>query len=1028
MFRRDAEIVLVLALVAVGLLALLALVLSSGSCAAAAYTNYTGNEDATHASWLDLPTTIGPATLWKKTAGSPAVNVDWWRFNATGGQLVEVNFRKYTPGSGPDSPDLGLPGNSGGNYFLYPNYDLWGPFVSGTNVYSYETTAPAWGGQTTDAHRRDSFSFVVPETVTNGNYFIRVYLNMRADRYTNWAYYFLSVTVEDRPSLDLQRSYDGVMEVKATYDVDYDCMDAYTIDLTSANVTGDLVRAHVRKDSAAGSVYLDAWEVLTFGNTKEHLMVNRTYVTTVQDIDIYFTADHTGQYQIRVYRDFWSVGRTGYTLDVSISGHSLDGNDARANATVVPKARTYKDQPIEMGYDNHDWWTAQMLAGDTLFKVTVTINSPSVDGQAFSMVVYDQTGFPKWTAQSWRVEGQNTIYDSVMSLPPDGTPTIFDTNTTWYVRVSVDPEHCSRTVTGLSTTYDAQFALSNRVPVLVTPFLGLYSWNEDETISIELDSHFFDPDGDKMEYVINNKTALFVTDFAGLNYYGLLNITPPSNWNGEVWWRLRANDRGSSSDQRHFIYVELKLRVLPVDDMPRSNGTLRVTCPEEGSASATLTKMFYDVDTGTMGVLTYSYQDAGGVPVTVQLDAATGAVTLAPGPDVFGTFNFTFSAVDDQDVPVTGMVELTVTPVNDVPRIKAVLPTIEMREGDASRELDLATYFSDPDGDVLTYVVKLPKEAEGKLNVYNRNNVATESVIIIELLDEDYYGPVVVNVTAKDPSQTLVAQNLRVNVANIPDAATIEYVPLGNPRAISEGANTEFKVTDILDPDVGEYGLHTYTWYLDGAVIPDHNESTYTYLANFSSSGQHTVKLEVRDPAGLLASPVPEWTFEVLDVNRAPTASIRETGAVKVTDKDKVNLTVDVSDADKDTLTIQWFLVGQGDAEDKLLGTGPTLNVRLPVGTDTIEVDVSDGKGGSVKDSTVVTVTKTEKKVGGVSMGLIGIIIAVVLAVVIAIVLVSVMGKRKKAAEVKMVKMDLDSLEQMKPTPKDYGDYEEINR
>ena len=1017
MNRRDADLLIVLAMVAFGVLAALALVPSSAS--AESYYNYTDNEDATHAQWLDAPASIGPAAVWDRQSG--AINQDWWRFNASAGQLVEVKLRKYTA-----EPDLGFPGQSW--MYWYIVYDVCGPWVSGTTVYKYETRAAQWPQQPTDHNRRDSFSFVVPENLGgNPNYFIHVYIINPQQWHVDWAFYWLNVTVTDRPSLDAQRTHSGIMEMRANQSADYNFIDAYTIDLTSSAASGDLVRAHLTKGNSDHKVYLDAWEVLAFGTYNEHLMVNRSYTAT-GDVDLFFTADHTGQYQIDVFRDFDNPGRTTYTLEVTVTRHALDGDDTWENGTVVTKAKTFKAVPIEMGFDNHDWWAVQMLDGDTLFKVTVTINSADVDGQAFTLFVYDQIGkIYKWTMPSWRLDGQTIAYDSTFFLPPEGTPTIFETNTTWYVRLSVDPDNCADNVTGFKTTYDIQFALSNRAPVLVVPFDDLYSWNEDETISIELASHFYDADGDRIEFYITNKTMDLMIDGPPPAYDGYFNITPKANWNGEVWWKVRANDRGYSTDSRHFILLDLKLKVLPVDDMPRSNGTITATCPEEGTASVSLTKLFYEVIMET-GALEYLLPETPVAPVAVHLDAATAMVTLTPAPDVFGTFNITFGVVDGLNVPVTGVVALTVTPVNDAPRIKSALPAVEMREGDPSRELDLSAYFSDPDGDVLTYIVKVPNEVDGKLNVYNQNNVATESVIIIELLDEDFYGSVVVNVTVKDPSQTLVAQNLHINVANAPDAATLEYVPLGNPRAIKEGENTEFKVTDILDPDVGEYGLHTYTWYLDGAVIPDHNESTYTYVANFSSSGQHKVKLEVRDPAGLLASPVPEWTFEVLDVNRAPTASIREMGAVKVTDQQKVNLTVDVSDADKDALTIQWFLVGQGEEEDSLLGTGPTLNVKLPAGTQTIEVEVSDSKGGSARDSTVVTVTKTEKKVGGLSMGLIAIIVVVVLVVVIALVLVSVMGKRKKATEVKMAKMDLDSLEQMKPTPKDYGDYEEIHR
>jgi hypothetical protein len=984
---------------------------------AAAYDSYTDNESPTTFRWLDDPSSIGPVALWKRSATE--INHDWWRFNVSAGQLVELKFRKYT-----QEPNNGLPG-----YTFYIKYEVFGPFSSSNSIYSYEYTYPRQGNPLTDRYRRDAFSFVAPDAAgSNGNYFVHVYLDPpQNDPWRDWGFYWLNITATDRPSLDFQGTYSGVMEMRGDYVVDYNFEDRFTINLTSARDTGDLARLHLHRSVSGAPVVMEAREVLKFGLSAVEFMVNRTYITTGTDQDVYFTADHDGMYEIRVFRGFDNPGACAYQLDVTTTPHALEDDDKPAYANPVTKATTFRHVPIELGYNNHEWYAASLLAGDTVFKVTVDLEDANMDGHAYQMYVYDVRGFPMWSVSNRFWNGDAYEYRSTLELPPPSVPTIFDEDTTYYIRLSTDPALCGGGVTGFRETYTMTVELSNRAPVLAVPFEDLYAWDEDTPFGIELDSHFTDPDGDTMEYLLYNRTTGFNVDGPSLDHEGWLNITPPVDWSGEVWWRLRAADK-NAPDARHYIFIDLRLRVLDVPDLPRVNQSIVLSCDEEGSASGSLRTMFYDVDQGAGGVLAFDYYDDTQTAVAVELDRATGAFTLTPGPEVYGKFTLVFTAMDDQGVAVPGNVELTVNGVNDIPRIVSPIPVVTMTEGDAPLEVDVGGHFEDVDGDPLNFIVKFPKDLENKVNAFNKNNVVTESTLVIELLDDDFYGTFAINISAQDPSGAWAQQDMTVSVRNVPDRPELEWAPDGNPPDIDEGGRVELKVTGVYDADAFEAGLHTFIWYLDDEVVPDHNLSSFTYLPDYESSGKHTVKVIVRDPTGLEATSTPQWTVTVKDVNRPPTANIKPFDISGLNDKDPVVLSINSTDPDGDELIVTWWLLRED--EDVTLGVGSTITTRLPAGSITIEVEVSDGRGPSVKDRIDLNVVKV-KESGGSNTMLLGIIGVVVVAVIVVVALLATRGKGKGGpAKPKRSLFDRDEEEEGEVSEEDVTvpDYDEILR
>ena len=678
-----------------------------------------------------------------------------------------------------------------------------------------------------------------------------------------------------------------------------------------------------------------------------------------------------------------------------------------------------------MGYDTHDWYHVQLLEGDTIFKVIVNIDDPDLDdGHGFELVVYNELGTIMWADSS--VTAGPSYQDSI-TLPPSGTATIFDKNETYYVRFSVDAEVTAGPVAGFRAHYDIEFVLENRAPELIVPFDETYEWDEDEGIDIHLDSHFFDPDGDNIQYFLMSPRGHLDYDSAGFLFNGWLNITSEENWFGEATWTIKAQDEGATEDS-HKIFFDLVFIIHSVSDPPFTNGSLARTCDEENSATASLTKLFYDVDEGIEGTLTFHYRDTGITGVQVDLDENTGDLKLTPDVDVTGKFTFEFYGMDDSKVPVTGTVVLTVVNINDIPRIAAAIPTMELEEGNDPVELDLASYFYDVDGDDLLYTFSVPSAYASDMNMYHKNNVVTESVVVIELTDPYFYATVVINITCKDPDNTQVRQDLVIEIANVPNAPTISVTPSGVASDIDEMQSAVFAVSDLTDADEAEFGLHSFTWYLDDVMVKEETGSlsSYTFATDYDSSGPHTVRLVVRDPTDLGPASDPIWTFNVRNVNRAPTVTIT-TQATAMDEDDKLVLTADTNDPDGDTVEITWYLITKD--EDKVLGVGSPLEVKLPSGTNKIDVEVTDGKGGKAT-STFTQKVKAVEEESGIGMWL-GIIILIVVVAIIAFMLVKMRGGKADAQPEATI--DIESLQAGYDPSQGRGksegsEYEEIQR
>ncbi|PIP19818.1 MAG: hypothetical protein COX41_00830, partial [Candidatus Omnitrophica bacterium CG23_combo_of_CG06-09_8_20_14_all_41_10] len=174
------------------------------------------------------------------------------------------------------------------------------------------------------------------------------------------------------------------------------------------------------------------------------------------------------------------------------------------------------------------------------------------------------------------------------------------------------------------------------------------------------------------------------------------------------------------------------------------------------------------------------------------------------------------------------------------------------------------------------------------------------------------------------------------------------YSPLADPTITEE--QTQIFTVATSDPDG-----HTLTtmWYLNGTLVA--TGASYTFVANYTSSGFYNVKVTVSDGELFVNH---TWILTVTNVNRAPDiVSYSPTQNPTITEEQSQLFSVVASDPDKDSITIRWYL------NNSLITTGGSYTFianYTSAGWYNVKVVVSDGEL-SAEHSWILTVTNVNR-------------------------------------------------------------------
>ena len=464
-----------------------------------------------------------------------------------------------------------------------------------------------------------------------------------------------------------------------------------------------------------------------------------------------------------------------------------------------------------------------------------------------------------------------------------------------------------------SHTVGVNVQSANQAPV-VSDTIPAQDLTEGDTVTIDASGHFSDPDGDALTF----SAASGDTDVATAAVDGS-TVTIIAVAEGTATVTVTATDpEGASAMQEVAVTVEAANRA------PVAVGEIPALTLEEGTRfTAAINQFFHDPDGDT---LTY-------VPTVSDTLVVTAAITdtvIVVNAVGEGMATITITATDPEGLSATQTASITVEGTNEGPTLTDTLQHQDLMVGD-TLTLDAADYFTDPDGDTLTFTVETDDDAVATVSIDG-------SMFTVVAVGP---GSAFITVTATDPDGASAAQTFAARVAQgnrAPQA--VGEIPDG---ALPEGQSFTAPVDGFfMDPDGDTL---TYSAMSSDTAVATASMSGSVITVTAVAEGMATITVTATDPEGLSATQT--MTLTVFSVNQGPTL----TDTIPAQDMmpgDTITLDLadNFTDPDGDTLTFT------AETDDTTVATvsidGSMVTVAaVDVGTAFITVAATDPDGAS---------------------------------------------------------------------------------
>lgn len=343
-----------------------------------------------------------------------------------------------------------------------------------------------------------------------------------------------------------------------------------------------------------------------------------------------------------------------------------------------------------------------------------------------------------------------------------------------------------------------------------------------------------------------------------------------------------------------------------------------------------------DDEAGELVTLTGTATDADGEIVSYEW--TLGDATLGRGPTITvrlpdGVHVVALRVMDDDEQVDDDTVSITViepdTPEPQPPTANAGADrTVNDTDGEDGESVTLSGSATDPDGEIASYEWFLGERSLGTgatLTTRLANGTHDIRLVVIddtELTDED-------------------------EVRIIVGAARAPTVDAGADRTVSDTDGEPGELVTLTgsatDPDGTIAG---YEWLLGTTQL-----GTGASIQARLPDGVSTVTLRATDNAGLTATDTVQIT--VTREAQAPTANAGPDQSLTDTDGlpgEAVTLTGSGTDPDGSIATYEWRI------GESVLGSGATLNARVPDGVSSVTLVVTDDAGLTASDSVQITV------------------------------------------------------------------------
>ena len=331
------------------------------------------------------------------------------------------------------------------------------------------------------------------------------------------------------------------------------------------------------------------------------------------------------------------------------------------------------------------------------------------------------------------------------------------------------------------------------------------STDEDTAVAIDVATNDTDPDG------LLNPADVVATTSPGNgttvdNGDGTITYTPDPNWNGT----------DSFDYSNGYSTATVTLTVDPVNDDPTPVDDVDTT-PEDVATTTDVLGNDTDVDGDSLSVSGIVGPAANGSTVI----NADHSITYTPDPDWNGIDTYTYEVTDGNGGTATAAVMITVSSVNDAPRIKSGAVLEITVDEDDTITFDPEVWFEDPEGDIISATaVSEPSHGTAVLGS------------VIYTPDADYFGSDGFDVTITDSNGASIVAEVAVTVNPVDDPPVVAdetfLVVSGETVSIDVLAND-------FDPEGDPLSLSLVTVSEGTASVID-GEIQFTSAADFEGT------------------------------------------------------------------------------------------------------------------------------------------------------------------------------------------------
>jgi len=583
------------------------------------------------------------------------------------------------------------------------------------------------------------------------------------------------------------------------------------------------------------------------------------------------------------------IGSDSFTFRVN------DGTTNSAVATVSITVTPVNDAPLASSQ-------SVSTPEDTALPITLTGSDPEGSPLTFILVNGPVNGSlsglnTNTGALTYTPNTNNTGADSFTFRVNDGTTN----STVATVNITVTPVN------------DAPFANNQSVS---TP--------EDTALPITLMGS--DVEGSPLTFILVSAPAN--GSLSGFNTNtGALTYTPSPNHNGSDSFTFRVSDGTTNS-----AVATVSLTVTPVNDAPLANSQ-SVSIPEDTVLPIALTGS--DVEGSPLTFILVNGPVNGSLS---SFNTNTGALNYTPNTNYTGADSLTFRASDGTNTSAVATVNITVTPVNDLPVANS--QSVSTSEDTA---LPITLTGSDADGSLLTFVL-VTGPANGALSGFNTNTGA-----LTYTPNTNYNGSDSFTFRVSDGTNTSAVATVSITVTPAAD----------EPRAFNQGLttpeDTALPITLVgSSPDGNPLTYQLISAPTHGAFTGlNTNTGVLTYQPTTNYNGPDAFTFRVSD--GFTNSLVATVGITVTPVNDAP---IIVNDATNTPSGQPVVVPPLVNDVNPDggPLTISCAFTTNGTAV--ISGTNIIFTSASNfVGTVTVTYCATNQTGGSGSASITVSVT-----------------------------------------------------------------------